>query len=347
MATTTALATTQLEPAENPWGKFSATQAKEYANNRRSYSQNLYDTVLEFHKTTGGGFESLVDVGCGPGVAVRDLGPQFTTAVGLDPSQGMIDIAQSLGGSAASGPIIFEPCAAEQLEPSLLRKIGISGGGVDLIIAANSAHYFDPKQFWARAARVLRPGGSVAAWFSRPVGMHKSVPNGRAIEEILSGLQKTEMEPFEKIRLRESSNGSGSTPRQLDDGVDSSSNYCGLLMPWDEQVQDPNFDETLFLHKEWSGRDTEGEEDEFFVSQPRVDLDTMERIMSATAGPYLEWKKANPGLVGTEQDLLKRSRREIERLQREVGVKAGEEWVKSSVMGTLVIVKKKTKCSVR
>lgn len=146
MTATTTVAITQ--PEENPWGRFSAKQAKEYANNRRSYSQKLYDTVLEFHKSTGGGFESLVDLGCGPGVAIRDLGRQFSTAVGLDPSQGMIDIARSLGGSAAAGPIKFEPCSAEQLEPSLLRKMGISDGGVDLMIAANSAHYFDPEQFW-------------------------------------------------------------------------------------------------------------------------------------------------------------------------------------------------------
>jgi SAM-dependent methyltransferase len=144
MAATIAITQT----SENPWGKFSERQAKEYAHNRRSYSQKLYDAVLEFHKMTGGGFESLVDVGCGPGVAVRDLGRRFTTAVGLDPSQGMIDTARSLGGSAASSPIIFERCAAEQLEPSMLKKAGIPGGGVDLIIAANSAHYFEPKQFW-------------------------------------------------------------------------------------------------------------------------------------------------------------------------------------------------------
>lgn len=181
--------------------------------------------------------------------------------------------------------------------------------------------------------------------YSLANSQRETVPNGRAIEKVLRTLQEAEMEPFEKITLQKSGICSG--PIQPDDGVDSCSNYCGLLMPWNEQVQNPNFDQRLFLHKEWSGRDTKGNEDEFFVDQPRVDLDTMERIMSATAGPYLEWKKAHPGLVGTEEDLLKRSRREIERLQREVGVKAGEEWVKSSVMGALVIVKKKTRCNVK
>jgi trans-aconitate 3-methyltransferase len=144
MATTVAIT----KSAQNPWGQFSLKNANEYANSRRSYSQKLYDAVLEYHEMTGGGFNSLVDLGCGPGVAVRDLGRRFTTAVGLDPSQGMVDIARSLGGSAASGPIIFEQCSAEQLGPTVLEKTGLRGGGVDLIIAANSAHYFDPNQFW-------------------------------------------------------------------------------------------------------------------------------------------------------------------------------------------------------
>lgn len=134
--------------AENPWGRFSENQAKIYAQNRRSYSQRLYDTVLDFHQETGGGLTSLVDVGCGSGVAVRDLARRFTTAVGFDPSQGMIDTARSLGGSTASGPIRFELCAAEKLEHSLFKDAETAGGGADLIIAANSAHYFNPTQFW-------------------------------------------------------------------------------------------------------------------------------------------------------------------------------------------------------
>jgi trans-aconitate 3-methyltransferase len=173
-----------------------------------------------------------------------------------------------------------------------------------------------------------------------------AVPNGRAIEQVLMSLQEAELEPFEKITLQKSE--IARSAMQPDDSVRSScSQYCGLLMPWHELVQNPHFDEAVFFHREWSGRDTKSEDDEFFVSQPRVDLETMEQIISATAGPYLEWKKAHPSLVGTEQDLLKRSRREIERLQRQVGVKAGEEWVRSRVVGALVIVKMKTACDIK
>lgn len=157
----------------NPWGAFSAQQGKSYAQNRRSYSPKLYDSIVDFHKATGGQLKSLLDVGCGPGVAVRDLGPLFTTAVGIDPSRGMVDTARSLGGSCAGpAPIRFEVSSAEELGCNLASRI--PDGSVDLIVAANSAHYFCMERFWAAAARVLRPGGSVALWASTPVGMHPS-----------------------------------------------------------------------------------------------------------------------------------------------------------------------------
>lgn len=163
-----ATATTRPAPAANPWGGFSTQQGKSYAQNRRSYSSKLYGGIIDFHKATGGQLASLLDVGCGPGVAVRDLGPLFTTAVGIDPSPGMVDSARSLGGGMAN--VRFEVSSAEELGGPEL----VPDGSVDLIVAANSAHYFSMERFWAAAARVLRPGGSVAMWASTPVGMHPS-----------------------------------------------------------------------------------------------------------------------------------------------------------------------------
>lgn len=148
-------------------------------------------------------------------------------------------------------------------------------------------------------------------------------------------MQQADMAPYEKFQAssQDAAIGSKATGKLAD-------TYCGLLLPWHEQVQNPAFDEGHFYHKEWSGR-SNGDTDEFFASQPSVDLDSMEQVMGSTAGPYLEWRKAHPELAGTEQDLLRRGRREIERLQREVGVAKGEEWVKTNVQGALLIVKKR------
>jgi SAM-dependent methyltransferase len=41
---------------------------------------------------------------------------------------------------------------------------GIAGGSVDLIAVGQALHWFDFSAFYAEAARVLRPGGVLAAW---------------------------------------------------------------------------------------------------------------------------------------------------------------------------------------
>lgn len=148
------------------------------------------------------------------------------------------------------------------------------------------------------------------------------MPNAAAIEEALNLMQQAEVEQYEKFK------------------ADEDEDCCSLSLPWQENIGITDFDESTFYRKRWPGQGG-NDNDDFFISQPRFDLDTMEQIMSATAGPYLEWRKSHPDIAGTEQDLLRRSRREIERLQRAVGVEEGREWIKSSVAGILLIVKKK------
>ncbi len=70
---------------------YSADQAKRYAAARLSYSQNLYSKLLDHHAATGGEFDLLLDVGCGPGNATCDLSPLFDRAMAADPGGQMID----------------------------------------------------------------------------------------------------------------------------------------------------------------------------------------------------------------------------------------------------------------
>jgi trans-aconitate 3-methyltransferase len=91
--------------------------------------------------------------------------------------------------TASGKDIEFKVCAAEDLD----RLEGVEHGSVDLVTAAmavssvccwrmmsktcegvytmltvgaavSQAHWFDMSKFWAAAAKVLRPGGSVVLW---------------------------------------------------------------------------------------------------------------------------------------------------------------------------------------
>lgn len=139
---------------------YSADEAKVYATNRLSYSEALYNVILQHHASTGGKFNLLLDVGCGPGNATRDMALSFDKAIGTDPGEEMIGAARNLGGKTKSGDgIHYEVCGAEELSTVEGLK-----GGVDLLIAAMAAHWFDMDKFWAEAAKVVKPGGTVALW---------------------------------------------------------------------------------------------------------------------------------------------------------------------------------------
>ncbi|TPX16141.1 uncharacterized protein E0L32_004136 [Thyridium curvatum] len=302
---------------EKTFSAYNAEQGKAYAAARRDYDPSLYQLVVDRHRSTGGRFDSLVDVGCGPGLAARALAPHFASVVGLDPSDGMLATARALGGATAtSQPIRYEVSTAEALGSELSPPV--PDGSVDLITAANAAHWFDMAGFWPAAARALRPGGSVALWTSGPIVTHPDMPNATAIQDALERLRSEYLSPY-------------FVPgnRIVHD------RYVDLLLPWD--VEDPRaaeFDRDTFFRKDYRP------DEKFLMGIPEADLDTFEAIM-ATGSPQTRWRQAHPDDVGTERDVIRIMRREIERLLHEAGVEKGKEKVKATVCGVLIMIKKK------
>src|SRR4051794_40870629 len=82
--------------SEKTFTSYTKEQGESYAQARPSYNPKLYQTVLEYHTSTGGQLGTLLDVGCGPGTAARALAPSFSQTIGIDPSEGMIKHARTL-----------------------------------------------------------------------------------------------------------------------------------------------------------------------------------------------------------------------------------------------------------
>ena len=304
--------------AEKTFSSYTKEQGANYAQNRPGYCPKLYKTIIDHHTATGGLLNTLLDIGCGPGTATLPLAPHFAHAIGLDPSEGMINNARSLAGtSSTSEPIRFEISTAEDLGSHLSPPIEDSS--VDLITASSAAHWFDMATFWQRAARVLKPGGTAALWTIGPARMHPSMPNAAAIQASLDDVEERELKPF------------------IEPGNLLAQNlYVDLPLPWTLVPPVTDFDETAFFRKEWGPENSE----EFFAGGGlTADLDTTERILS-TASPVQRWREAHPNAVGTEQDVVRVMKREIERLLHEAGVEKGKEVVKGSVSGVLLMVKK-------
>jgi ubiquinone/menaquinone biosynthesis C-methylase UbiE len=94
----------------------------------------------------------VLDVGCGPGYALRRLAgrlPEAAEFTGIDPAPQMIRVARE---SAADQRLSFLEGTAEQLP--------VPDGSIDLLISTTSFdHWTDQRAGLAECARVLAPGG--------------------------------------------------------------------------------------------------------------------------------------------------------------------------------------------
>ncbi|KAJ6446990.1 methyltransferase domain-containing protein [Purpureocillium lavendulum] len=311
--------------SEQTFSSYNQDQGQKYVQARHDYNPLVYQAVFEQHASTGGRPGTLVDVGCGPGLAARALAPHFEHVIGLDPSEGMLAVARTLGGASSTGePILWEHGAAEELD----RLPRLAPGSVDLITAANAAHWFNMPRFWAAAARALRPGGTVALWTSGDIRTHPSMPAAAKVQAAMD-------RHFEE-NLR---------PHMTAGNLLTMSCYRDLPLPWtlelgagdDEAVHAASgqFDEAKFTRRDWA------EDEEFFVSNSEVNLDGFEKLM-ATVSAQTRWNQHHPELVGTDKDVIKMLRREIEDALHEAGVEKGKERLKGAVLGALLVIKKKS-----
>jgi trans-aconitate 3-methyltransferase len=303
---------------ETTFRSYTKDQGKLYAQARFGYNKKLYKTIIDFHSSNGGSLNTVLDVGCGPGTAAREIAPFFEHIIAIDPSEGMIATARSLDGPAS---IRFELSSAEELGANLSPPI--PDGSVDLIIAATAAHWFDMSGFWPRAAKVLKPGGTVALWSTGGVQVDPSMPNSEAIQAALTAheaMLKDYMVPGNILT------------REL---------YVGMPLPWTLPTPVPQFDESSFVRKEWNTPNaTEPKHTFFSVAPDSIDLDTMEKILG-TGSPVTRWREANPDLVGTDKDVVKIIRKNIENVMKETPGDAGPEMLKAAVGAVLLMVKKK------
>ncbi|KAJ5906839.1 uncharacterized protein N7473_003755 [Penicillium subrubescens] len=301
---------------EKTFSSYNQEQGKAYAAARPDYHHALYQFIIDQHTATKGQLHTLLDVGTGPGNVARSLGVHFAHVVGLDPSEGMVSTARSLGGTTStSEPIRFELSTAEDLGTNIPQPV--QDASVDLITAGNAAHWFDMPQFWSTAARVLKPGGSVILWTSGRTGIHPSVPNSAAMQAEMDRIEEEYLVPF-----------------FVPGNWLTRNRYSDLPLPWTLETPIAGFDEATSSRKDW------GMETDFYSINPEVNLDFFEKII-ATGSPVTRWRQAHPETIGTERDVLKIYRRAIERLLHEAGVEKGKEMVKGATHGVVLIVKKK------
>ncbi|KAF2671137.1 S-adenosyl-L-methionine-dependent methyltransferase [Microthyrium microscopicum] len=302
---------------DTTFAAYKKDEGKKYSQGRRGYHPNLYKAVIDYHFSTGGELGTLLDVGCGPGAVAAALAPQFDYAIGIDPSEGMIETARSLGGAAkADEPIRYEVSTGEGLGDNLSPSIAASC--IDLITVASAAHWIDMSAFWPRAAEILKPGGTIALWCPGSFSVHPDVPNAAAIEKFLKEHEERHLVPYISP--------GNLLARDL---------YRELPLPWTLDKPVSVLDKNTFFRLEWDGSNPT----DFYAGDQKLDMNTIE-IMAGTLSPVVRWREAHPEDVGTERDVVKIQRRELERLLQEGGVEKGAEYIQGNLSGVLMMVKK-------
>ncbi|KAF9042958.1 hypothetical protein BJ165DRAFT_1405370 [Panaeolus papilionaceus] len=122
----------------------SSFNASIYSASRPTYPAKLFEYIFAFHRQ-----------------ATLQL-HQFDEIIGIDPSAGMAEKARisiDRNQSVDAGKFTFKQGSAEDFSTTIPED-----NSVDLMIAAQAAHWFDWQKVWKEAHRVLKPGGSVAFW---------------------------------------------------------------------------------------------------------------------------------------------------------------------------------------
>lgn len=168
-------------------------------------------------------------------------------------------------------------------------------------------------EFWAEAAKIVKPGGTVALWTCASLYCRRylltyllcedklntyvdpSTPNAAEVNKALYHLEQEVLKPYE---LR---------PNRLSYNL-----YDDLPLPWNVDPPVSAFPKSEFVRCEWDRNGVPREGNGFFVGKETT-LDDLEKSLS-TASMVTRWRAANPILNGTEDDCVKAAMREIRKV---------------------------------
>ncbi|MGW3661274.1 class I SAM-dependent methyltransferase [Streptomyces sp. NPDC005151] len=134
------------------------TDAERYDRARPRYPEAMVDRIV-----AGNPGPDVLDVDCGTGIAARQFQAAGCTVLGVEPDARMADRARRLG-------VEVEIATFEAWDPA--------GRAFDAVVVGQAWHRIDPVAGAVKAAKVLRPGGRLAAFwnvFQPPSGVAEAV----------------------------------------------------------------------------------------------------------------------------------------------------------------------------
>ena len=122
--------------------------AEAYDRERPSYPPELVEEACSIGGLGPG--SQVLEVGCGTGKLTEALVQRGLSVDAVDPGRNMIAFARRRTGDAA------------RFHVGRFEDVALPDASFDAVFSATAFHWVDPSVGWARAARVLRPGGMLA-----------------------------------------------------------------------------------------------------------------------------------------------------------------------------------------
>jgi ubiquinone/menaquinone biosynthesis C-methylase UbiE len=141
------------------WFFKDACHSKIYLQHRPTYPSEVFKIILSWLSNDNANIQrrTAIDVGCGTGQSTLPLCDYFDEVFGIDPSETQIGEAQQSAIQNDKQNVKFVSGLAHNLSAFMDES-------VDLITAAQAAHWFDLNKFFSESLRVLKPGGALAVY---------------------------------------------------------------------------------------------------------------------------------------------------------------------------------------
>lgn len=124
--------------------------ATDYARYRPSYPPAAMDALID-------GLEpplTIADIGCGTGISARLLTRRASLVYGIEPNEDMLAAARRQPAPSDAGRLEYRRANAD--------ATGLDDGKIDLVVCAQSFHWFDNEETIREFHRILRSNGRLA-----------------------------------------------------------------------------------------------------------------------------------------------------------------------------------------
>lgn len=147
-----------------PRTNYDNTDWNKYQQGRPPYPQSFTALVYNYHRRhPSAGWERLVDIGAGSGIAATNFMTDFKIIHNSDPSPWNEQQARDfLSTYAKEHDLTPELEFSQSTGEEAYKHVGESAA--DLVIVATAAHFMDPDGLAECAAKILRPGGTLAVY---------------------------------------------------------------------------------------------------------------------------------------------------------------------------------------